>query len=331
MMPAGRLFADTIAASMRNASAMRKNRALPRSLALLVVGFCIWLLWPAEALAQALVRFIHAVPGAGAATVEVEGASGTTKLGTVAFAQSTPWHSIRSGSFHWLLVGGGKTLAQGTSTVGNGAYDIVALAQGPGVSLGIYKARGGEPGTSLVRVIHAAPELGSPELELDSRIVAAHVNFTQATPYLTVSPGLHSLSAMRPGDTAPLVSLKGVRFVPGVAYSAIVVGSRGQMVRVVTVTDRGAPLTRPAPKPPAPPKHGHPAGASPAQPAARPGWITVKPGDSLWLIARHHLGEAASNVMVANEVIVIWNANALRIGTGDPNLIFPGQRLHIPG
>ncbi len=304
---------------------MRRNRGLSRSLAPLLLGFCIWLLWPAEALAQALVRFVHGVPGVGAATVEIATASGTTKLGTISFAQSTAWHSVRSGSFHWLLVGGGKTLAQGTSTVGNGAYDIVVLARTQGVALGIYRARAGEPGTSLVRVIHAAPELGSPELELDSHVVAQHVSFTQATPYLSVNPGVHSLSAMRPGDTAPLVSVKGVKLVPGVAYSAIVLGSRGQMVRVVTVTDRGPPLTRPAPKPrQSTPTKERSSSGSPS------GWVTVRPGDSLWLIARRRLGDRASNADVERELVAIWDANAERIGTGDPNLIFPGQRLHIP-
>ena len=59
-------------------------------------------------------------------------------------------------------------------------------------------------------------------------------------------------------------------------------------------------------------------------------WVTVRPGDSLWKIARERLGGNASNAAVWNEVVAIWNANASRSGTGDPNLIFPGQRLRLP-
>lgn len=287
----------------------------------MVLGLCLWLVWPAQALGRALVRFLHAVPGAGTATVAITSGSGTTVLGTIGFGQSTRWRSIRSGSFDWRLSGsGGSGLAQGTATVGNGAYDIIVLDRVHGVGLGIYRDRGGEPGTSLVRMIHAAPELGGPELELDSQIVAQRLDFTHATAYLSVSPGVHALAAMRPGDSTPLVSVTGLKLVPGVAYSAIVVGSRGQRVRVVTVTDRGAPLTRAAPLP------GQPQPAS----GSDTGWMTVQHGDSLWQIARTQLGEHASSAEVESEMIAIWNANVRRIGTGDPNLIFPGQRLHVP-
>jgi nucleoid-associated protein YgaU len=294
------------------------NGVLRGSLTPLVLGLCIWLVMPAEALAKALVRFVHGVPGAGLATVEVRFGSGQTKLGTVSFGQSTAWRSIRSGSFHWTLIGSrGSTLAQGSATIGSGPYDIVALAETKGVVLGVYKAQAGKAGTSLVRVIHAAPELGSPQLELDSKVVDQSLSFTHATPYLSVNPGVHSLSAMRPGDSTPLLSVKGVKLKPDVAYSAIVLGSRGQMVRVVTVVDRGAPLTRPSAK-------HQVLAASPT------GWVTVQSGDSLWRIASRVVGADASNAQVERELVAIWNANAARIGTGDPNLIFPGQRIHVP-
>jgi hypothetical protein len=291
-------------------------RSLRTSLAPLVVALFLFLLWPAGAFARALVRVFHAVPGVGAARVQFTFGSQTVDLGTIAFAQSTQWHSVRSGSFVWKLLGsGGKVLATGNSTVGNGAYDIVVLARSQGVSLGIYKASAGRPGTSLVRVIHAAPELGSPELKVDSKIVDTSLAFTQATPYLSLSPGVHSFAAMRAGVSTPFLQVSGVHLASGASYSAIVMGSRGQRTRVVLVTDRGAPLTVPAPQ---------------QQPASGPGWITVHSGDSLWAIARSRLSAGASNEAVYREVIAIWDANASRIGTGDPNLIFPGTRLHLP-
>jgi nucleoid-associated protein YgaU len=105
----------------------------------------------------------------------------------------------------------------------------------------------------------------------------------------------------------------------GKAYSAVVLGTRGQRVRVVSLVDRGAPLAR---KP-----------ASKATRAGTPGpaqSVVVRPGDSLWLIARRLVGSRASNAAVERKLVAIWKLNEGRIGTGDPNLIFPGTPLKLP-
>ena len=310
---------------------MRRQFSSARSLAPLVLGLCIWVLWPAQAFAAALVRFIHAVPGAGTATVDVNTGSGDQNLGSIGFGQVTPFKSVRSGSFHWTLKGGGKVLANGTSTVGNGVYDIVILdkTSGSGVELGIYKAASAMAGTSLLRVIHAVPELGSPMFMLDSHTMANRLPYVRATPYYSITPGVHAISAMKPWEMKPgdptLVDAKGVHFVPGVAYSAIVIGSRGQMVRVVTVVDRGAPLTRAVSFT----KMVKAASMSNSS-VGSSGSVVVRPGDSLWSIARRLVGPSASNEQVSNKLGAVWGMNAKRIGTGDPNLIFPGQRLMLP-
>jgi Domain of unknown function (DUF4397)/LysM domain len=301
---------------------MRFHRSVLRSLAPLAFGLAVWLVWPAQALARAVVRFIHGVPGVGKATVELNPGNGNVDLGSIGFAQSTQWHSIRSGSFEWTLVGGGKPLATGTATVGDGAYDIVVLEKSMKVWLGIYRARGGKPGTSLVRVIHGAPELGSPELTIDGKEAVKSLGYTQATPYVSINPGTHSLGAMRPGDSTPLVTAAGIHLVTGVSYSAIVLGTRGQRVRVVALTDRGAPLTRPGAVKPKP----HPAAA----PESRSTSVVVRHGDSLWAIASRLLGPGAGNEAIEHKLVAIWDLNAQRIGTGDPNLIFPGTRLSLP-
>jgi LysM repeat protein len=301
----------------------KKHSPVNRSLSVLVLGLCLWLLIPAQALANTLIRFIHAVPGVGKATVQINDGSGNVDIGSIGFGQVTPWHSVRSGSFQWVLQGaGGKTLVAGASTVGKGAYDIVVLDKSSGVTMGIYKARAGKPGTSLVRVIHAAPELGSPELTVDSKEAVKSLAFTQATPYVSLPPGVHTLGAMKPGGTASPVAGGRVTLASGVAYSAIVVGSRGQRVRVVAVVDRGAPLTRSG--------SGGSAGSSgSSSSASSSGSVVVKPGDSLWSIARSLLPAGASNVAIEHKVVAIWDANANRIGTGDPNLIFSGTRLRL--
>jgi len=53
-------------------------------------------------------------------------------------------------------------------------------------------------------------------------------------------------------------------------------------------------------------------------------------GESLWRIAEAHLGESASDAQIAAAVNELWKLNADTIGTGDPDLILPGQRLTMP-
>lgn len=289
----------------------------------LVLGFSILLLWPAESLAAALVRFVHAVPSAGKVTVEITQAGSTRSVGAINFAQTTPWRSVRSGQFEWALVAGGKTLAHGSATVGSGAYDLVLLAKPlNGVSLGVFKAQGGQSGKALVRVIHAAPELGTPQMRVDSKLAVPSISFTQATPYLSLAPGVHTLSATPAHSKVPLLSAK-MTLAAGTAYSEIVVGSQGQQVRLAPLVDRGAALTRPAVTSASTSSTSHPAAASGST-------VMVRPGDSLWKIARERLGPTASNAAVYHEYVSIWNLNSRRIGTGDPNLIFPGQDLTLP-
>jgi hypothetical protein len=296
-----------------------------------MLGLSVWLLWPALASAEAVVRFIHAVPGVGTATVDLNTGSGNQDVGSIGFGQVTPFKSLRSGSFRWSLTGGGKVLATGTSTVGNGVYDIVILdnPSGRGVELGVYKAAGAKAGTTLVRVIHAVPELGSPMFMLDMHTMANRLPYVHATPYFSVMPGAYSLSAMKPWEMQPgdptLVDVKRAHFAAGVAYSEIVVGSRGQQVRVVTVVDRGAPVASPVSLT----KVVKPASMGGSSMSST-GSVMVRSGDSLWSIARGLLGPSASNAQVNNKLVAVWAMNAKRLGTGSPNLIFPGQRLMLP-
>jgi hypothetical protein len=288
----------------------------------LVLGVCVWLVWPAQSFAKALVRFVHGVPGVGRATVKVDDGSGSMTVGTVSFAQSTAWHGVRSGRFHWALESGDKQLAAGSATVGNGAYDIVVLEREMKVWLGIYRSRGGRPGTSLVRVIHGAPELGAPELMVDGKVAVKSLGYRQATPYVALAPGTHTLGAMRPRDSTPIVGDVHMSVMAGKAYSAIVLGTRGQRVRVVSLVDRGAPLTRK--------KGGATATTVSTHPSGENRTMVIRPGDSLWAIAQRIVGPRASATAVESKLVAIWNLNASRIGTGDPNLIFPGTRLRLP-
>lgn len=70
-----------------------------------------------------------------------------------------------------------------------------------------------------------------------------------------------------------------------------------------------------------------PVDQAPAAGPDEPGWIVVKPGDSLWLLAERHLGDAL-------RWRDIFELNVGQLATGgtlrDPNLIHPGWRLRLP-
>jgi nucleoid-associated protein YgaU len=55
----------------------------------------------------------------------------------------------------------------------------------------------------------------------------------------------------------------------------------------------------------------------------------VEPGQSLWVIAQGVLGRPAGIGRIAFEVRRLWQLNAARIGTGDPDLIYAGQELRL--
>lgn len=57
--------------------------------------------------------------------------------------------------------------------------------------------------------------------------------------------------------------------------------------------------------------------------------VVVRPGDSLWSISSDMLGPEARLSLIAVETERIYALNRGLIG-GDPNLIFPGQRLLLP-
>jgi hypothetical protein len=72
----------------------------------------------------------------------------------------------------------------------------------------------------------------------------------------------------------------------------------------------------------------HQAG-SPRPPHPWPRTVTVRPGDTLWSIAARVLPDGASDRAVAARWHAIYAANRPRIGR-DPDVIEPGQHLHLP-
>ena len=56
----------------------------------------------------------------------------------------------------------------------------------------------------------------------------------------------------------------------------------------------------------------------------------VQPGETLWSIAAGLLSHGASDAEVAAMVQRLWELNAERIHSGDPDLIVAGEELGLP-
>lgn len=290
---------------------------MSRFLAPLASVVFAFLVWPVHAWAKAGVRFVHAVPGAGEAELTVERGGERYRVGAAGYGSNTGVRVIPPGPMRWSLSAGGDELASGDATLGDGRYTAVAVPRGSGLAIRLFRDASGAPrGKARVRVIHASPEFGTPDLTVDGERVVRKLAFGKATPYLTLSPGKHDLAAVRAGSTDPLLEAEGVAFRGDTTTSAIVIGTRGEPARVITVTD---PVAR------------RESGSRRTSTSARrrSGTRTVTRGDSMWSIARDTVGTDASDAAIARELRRLWDANAASLGTGDPNLIFPGQRIQL--
>jgi Tfp pilus assembly protein FimV len=69
--------------------------------------------------------------------------------------------------------------------------------------------------------------------------------------------------------------------------------------------------------------------AAPA-PAASGETHVVRPGESLWSIAKRLAGPGASAGAAARLANSLWQLNAATIRSGDPDLIHVGDRLRLP-
>lgn len=71
--------------------------------------------------------------------------------------------------------------------------------------------------------------------------------------------------------------------------------------------------------------------ASPPQPVVRSNTYEVVSGDSLWLIAARQVGDTTDIDGVADYWRLLVADNTTTLRSGDPNLIFPGEIIALPG
>jgi hypothetical protein len=208
----------------------------------------------ASALGSAKVRLVNARPGSEAVGLKVVvGSVAPPSIGDAEYGQVTPYANVSAGSAQISLAGlDSEQSASGiqtTQTLEDGKrYTAVALAKGRSAfQIQVYSDGDARAGTARLRVLHAAPELGSPDIRLGERTIAEKVAFRDATPYLSVDPGSYQLSVVRPGGDSPIFEHR-VTLSAGVATTAILAGSGGARERLVmatddTVTPAGAPET----------------------------------------------------------------------------------------
>lgn len=214
------------------------QRILPVSRSVAVAATAsTMLLAPAAAGAQegtSEVRFLHASPSVGSAEFSADG----EPAGSAGFGRATPVVEIEGGNVELRA-----TLADGASAtatqklVPGRDYTVVAQELEDGIDLRAYpegKASGGEAG---LRVIHAAPELGTATIRAGDRKLADELSFRQATSYATVAPGTYQVSARDPSSGERVASAGSVAAPAGTTTTAVMIGSRGRALRGVALED----------------------------------------------------------------------------------------------
>jgi hypothetical protein len=208
----------------------------------------------ASAFASAKIRLVNARPGSAAVGLKVViGTAAPPQIGEAAYGQVTPYVSVTPGSASIAISGlssstGGPDAQTMEQLVDGQRYTAVALAKGSkAFQIKVYTDGDARAGTARLRVLHAAPELGSPDIRLGERTIAEKVAFEDASPYLSIAPGSYELSVVRPGGSTPIFA-KRISLSAGVATTAILAGSGGARERVIiatddTVTPAGAPET----------------------------------------------------------------------------------------
>jgi hypothetical protein len=207
---------------------------------LILSGTAIFL-FAAGSSQAAEVRFVHAVPGAGPASLFVAGQD----AGQAGFVEISGYTRAEGGEVELTLRAPGQDeeLATTTAPLGEGRNTVVAIPRGEGVALRAYEDGDADGGRGSLRVIHAVPELRMADVRIDDRTVTS-LDFGAASDYEQLEPGTYSLALTRPGgEGGALVEDDGVDVTAGSATTAVAVGSRGEPTRFVVAEDAAAAPT----------------------------------------------------------------------------------------
>jgi hypothetical protein len=188
----------------------------------------------AERRDNALVRVVHAVPGAQAVDVFTDD---TRTFTNVAYKTVTPYREISDDrhAFRVRPQGQDQTtapLAENSENLGGGNhYTVVALprdATGREATLRIFSDRLTPPtaGKAKVRVVHAAPDAGEVDVYARGREDALFggVNVETATTYTEVDPMTVTLEVRPEGQQQAVLTVPNARFEAGKIYTIVVMG-----------------------------------------------------------------------------------------------------------
>jgi hypothetical protein len=180
------------------------------------------------------IRFLHAVPGVGDATLS----AGDQEVGSAGFAEATDLVTVPAGESDLLLSAPGGVEVEGSETLEPGsAYTVIAMAKGDGAELVTFADGKAKKDVARLRMIHAAPELGEPDLIVDGKTIARKAPFGDATRYWTFDPGTYEVEVADPDSGKTVVPAKALALAAGSSSSGVIVGSRGEDARLVVVDD----------------------------------------------------------------------------------------------
>jgi hypothetical protein len=202
----------------------------------------------ASARASADVRLVNASGAADSLTLQVAvGGQTFTAGGATAFGDTSDAVTVPAGDAKLSLTDGSEASLAKPLADGAG-YTVVALPKGADkTDLRVLRNGTAVPREAKLRILHAAPELGKPDIRLGKRTLAQGVEFRSDTGYLKVDPGTYKLKVTRPNGGKAVLSMQ-VALAAGTASTVVVAGSGGSEARLIqldddTVTPAGAPHT----------------------------------------------------------------------------------------
>lgn len=228
---------------------MRSGVAADRWVAGLIASILMLLAGPAaSAWGDAKVRFVQAIPGANAPQLHATAGEISQRIGRgLGFGEVGRYEAVPAGKITFELVQrDGRPVSGTDEQLRNRAhYTVVAMRDKRPVVLQEGRAEGG---TSRLRVVQAAPELGGVDVLLGDQRVAEGIGYGDVSGYTSVGPGAYALQVKSPENGSTIASRGAVTLTAGTSSTAFVIGSAGEPVDAVVASDRaaaprGAPAT----------------------------------------------------------------------------------------
>jgi hypothetical protein len=192
---------------------------------------------------ESYVRVLHAVPGAGAVDVWVDGVKVINHL---TFGEITTYLSLADGTHDILVVPAGTTTpelinAQDVPFVSGTAYTIAARLSGTTVVPQIYTDNNTPPasGTAHVRVIHLSPDAPAVDVAPAGGMpVISNLSYPNASPYLPLPGGIYDLEVRPTGSTTVALPIFDVPLESGTIYTVFAMGNLSSLSTLL-VADSG--------------------------------------------------------------------------------------------